>query len=570
LLNQYYKDPQQPGKNLRHSEAILSEQTASLYQAMPISLFASLLNAIILCWLLADNVNHTLIYLWLGISIGVTLFRASIWYAFRKFSSFIRDTSSWVNLFNTGVVLAAISWSFPSVFLFNHADIVHQTFMAFIIAGISAGSVSSLAHLRFPIMSFLSFLLIPLSVRYFIQENIVSSAMGFLTLLFYVFNIRSATSFYNSTRQNIELRLNAIDNENSLRESERNVRTLVNSIPLGVFNYNSNGEITRCNQTLSNMTGKTEEQIIGTKLINKENCGDFCQAILDSLEGKNAYFLGKTQLFDLPGTRKIRTLMRGLRDHDNNINGGVCVIEDISEEERLDKLKNDFVSVVSHELRTPLTTIVGTLKLINSGAISLTDSRASQMISMALNNSTRLHTLINNLLDINKLEQQQIAFDGKEINLLKLAAEAVEKNKTLETSHHVTIELDQSSEPIVILGDKYRLLQAVNNVISNAAKFSPKYGVILIRVGKHENSAVLTIRDNGPGIPQKFQDKIFEKFYQIDSSTVRRFEGSGLGLSIAKSIISQHRGKITVQSQEGCGATFIMEFPLENALKRAS
>jgi len=112
------------------------------------------------------------------------------------------------------------------------------------------------------------------------------------------------------------------------------------------------------------------------------------------------------------------------------------------------------------------------------------------------------------------------------------------------------------------------LMQALNHLISNAAKFSPRDGLILIRVGVHQGKAIITVQDNGPGIAPSHQQDIFEKFYQIDSATNRKFEGSGLGLSISKAIVKQHAGKISVQSQEGSGATFILEFPLYRNLQQ--
>jgi len=551
-------------------EAILREQTDSLYKAIPISLSASFLNVLILAGLLVDHASHGLIYSWVGFAFMVTVIRGLAWHSYRKQVKNIGEIKRWITLFNLGAILAGISWALPSLLIFPAIDIVHQTFLAFIVAGISAASVSSLAHLRFPIIAFLSLLLLPLTIEYFFLGNIVASAMGFLTFLFYLFNLRSAASFFNSTKQNIELRLKATQNENELRESEQNSRTLVNSVPLGIFHYNAAGEITHCNATLISMLGKTEQQIVGLKLCHDSNNSDeFARAITNSLLGKNGYFSGKTKLINLQGNAKFRAIMRGLYNSDKQIVGGVCVVEDLNDEERVDRLKNEFVSVVSHELRTPLTAIIGSLKLLDSGTIALEDPRAGSMIRMALNNSDRLFHLINNLLDINKLEQQNLSFDDKEINLLLLASEAIEQNKALELSHKVHICLDQSSEPVCVQGDKYRLMQALNNIISNAAKFSPENGLILLRVAKHNERALITVHDNGPGIALEHQGKIFEKFYQIDSTSIRKHQGSGLGLSIAKSIVMQHRGNISVQSQEGCGATFSLDFPIPYKMQHA-
>ena len=561
-------------KSLQNADdAIVFEQTELLYKAMPLSLITSFINVIILSGLINHHVDQTLLSVWFGIAFIVTVGRGFLWLAYRNASIEQRKNKKWTDYFNNGVIVAGFSWSLASLLLFPESDIVSQTFLAFIVAGISAASVTSLAYIRFSIVVFLSLLLLPLSIRFLANSSDVSLAMGFLALLFYVFNLRNANQVFKNTRQNILLRMQAVQRENNLRESEETSRTLVNSVPVGVMRYDQHGVIRNCNATLSNITGVPADQILEYNLITDTAHDDeFFHAISASLNNKNGYFLGRTKIFGQSRAIKIRAITRALINAEGNISGGVCVIDDLSEEDRIEKLKTEFVSVVSHELRTPLTAIIGSLKLINSGVIAVTDSRAEQMIDMALNNANRLHELINDILDINKLENN--SFNLSEygiIDLMQLARETIEANKALEVSHRVHLCFDPLSEQANIRGDASRLQQALNNLISNAAKFSPDNGMILIAVNKHEDSAIVSVSDQGPGISHSLHEKIFEKFFQIDSSAERNHGGTGLGLSIAKFIVSQHKGKISITSQEGAGATFTIELPLcSEALKQAS
>lgn len=543
-------------------DPVLSEQTESLYKAMPVSLLASMVNAILLALLIKQGSNLQLLSLWLTSMVGVLLFRGVLWNAYRKATRESKQHPHWVTRFNIGTILAALSWTIAIIFLFPEQNIIQQSFLAFIVAGISSGGVTSLSYLRLPIIAFLTLMLLPLSARFFALNTQVSWAMGSLIVLYYIFVMRNAMVFHHNTRQNIQLRLEAVRREKSLRESEEHSRTLINSVPVGVFQYNAGGEIIGCNETLATIVGKPADMLIGTKLITAE-CKDdpFTQALNDSLSGLKGYFLGTHHLCASGSNGKIRAIMRGISDGDDSITGGVCVIEDLSDETRLDRMKNEFISIVSHELRTPLTAIMGTLKLLDSGAIPWHEERARQMLDMALSNTDRLYKLINELLDINKFEQNKVELAWKPIDLLSLAQQAIDNNKSLEATHNVVFCLDQSSNSVWVNGDRYRLLQVLKNLLSNAAKFSPESGLILLRVNSSHDHAYLSVSDNGPGIDEKDKERIFEKFVQLDSSANRRYEGTGLGLSVVKTIIEQHHGKVSVDCLRNSGTTFTIDLP---------
>jgi signal transduction histidine kinase len=226
-------------------------------------------------------------------------------------------------------------------------------------------------------------------------------------------------------------------------------------------------------------------------------------------------------------------------------------------------MKGEFVSVVSHELRTPLTSIMGALSLLNTNAVGELPSRARGMISIGLQNADRLLRLINDILDVEKIESGKMEYNFAPIGVRQLIEEAVQANKAFLDQFGLSamIEFDGEDDPM-ICGDEDRLVQVLTNLISNAAKYSPEHGTIRVGAVCRDGMTRLWVKDEGPGVPENFKDRIFQKFSQADASDTRRKGGTGLGLSIAKAIVEQHRGMVGYESERGRGTTFYFDLPL--------
>ncbi|MBL6959336.1 MAG: PAS domain S-box protein [Rhodospirillales bacterium] len=228
------------------------------------------------------------------------------------------------------------------------------------------------------------------------------------------------------------------------------------------------------------------------------------------------------------------------------------------------RLKNEFVSTVSHELRTPLTSIIGSLAILNSGKAGELSDKFKSVLDIAQRNSQRLSLLVNDLLDIEKLEFGQLQLNERRIDVVELIEESIEVNKGYSDEYGVYFRLLETPPNIVIKGDKDRLLQVMSNLMSNASKFSPSGGVIEISGSASDGLASISITDHGSGIPKEFHDQVFDKFTQADSTATRHKGGTGLGLSITKSIVEQHGGNISFKTQKGKGTTFTFTLPLIN------
>jgi len=239
------------------------------------------------------------------------------------------------------------------------------------------------------------------------------------------------------------------------------------------------------------------------------------------------------------------------------------LIKDITERKKIERMKNEFISTVSHELRTPLTSIRGALGLINSGICGPLPDKMSGLLTIATNNTERLLLLINDILDIEKIESGNLRFDFKRLDLANVIEKAITDCSSYAVEHQIQYKFVGTTEPLQVNADPERLIQVINNLLSNAAKFSPKNGSVEVDLSKHHGFARISVRDHGPGIPAHFLPRLFEKFSQVDGSDKRHTGGTGLGLSIAKAIVEKHHGKISVETAENAGSTFHVDLPLQ-------
>lgn len=224
--------------------------------------------------------------------------------------------------------------------------------------------------------------------------------------------------------------------------------------------------------------------------------------------------------------------------------------------------KTQFVSTVSHELRTPLTSIKGALALLNSPMFADLKPEAKRLLNIAATNSDRLHALINDLLDLNRIEAGAMTFEPAPLDLADLLREAAEANEGYGSAFSVSLRLSLGDAPLVVNGDRGRLMQVMANVLSNAFKFSKPGDTVTVTLERHGTMARISIRDEGIGIPEGAEDKVFGAFSQLDASDSRKVSGSGLGMSIARRIVEIHDGRIDYSSVPGKGTTFFIDLPL--------
>jgi len=332
-----------------------------------------------------------------------------------------------------------------------------------------------------------------------------------------------------------------------------------------IISKNLNGDITGWNEGAEKMFGYTAIEAVGKPMLGLYPPD---QEIVEQNIVRKLLNGEKTQHFETVRLRKngtpfdISVTISPIINDEGEITGVSSIARDITENKRLERMKSEFISTVSHELRTPLTSIRGALDLVLGKSAAQLPDKTRKMLEMAARNSERLTLLINDILDLEKIESERIDFQFQHIDLIALARRALEDNEGYAHRHQVGLTLAACGlDTALIRGDERRMLQVFANLMSNAIKFSPRQSPVEISIAHHAEGYRVTVADQGPGIPKDFQDRIFQRFAQADSSDSREKGGTGLGLSITKAIIERHNGTIGYVSEPGEGTRFYFDLP---------
>jgi signal transduction histidine kinase len=247
----------------------------------------------------------------------------------------------------------------------------------------------------------------------------------------------------------------------------------------------------------------------------------------------------------------------------------VTVLHDATAEREGERLRSEFLSVVSHELQTPLTAIVGAADLLLDGEPGTLTAEQTRFVGAIRRNGDRLIGLVNDLLDVSRLEAGRVALDRQPLDLGALARSSVRAMANLfeQKGQTVVVDAPGPDDPPIppVLGDRRRLEQVLANLLANAGQYTPAGGQVEVRVRPGGKMVVLTVADNGPGIGPADQAHLFDKFYRGSSATNRRERGSGLGLAIVRSLVELHGGQVWLDSAPGEGARFSIALPAATA-----
>ena len=277
---------------------------------------------------------------------------------------------------------------------------------------------------------------------------------------------------------------------------------------------------------------------------------------------------------DSDNSRVLRIIASNFSDEQNNIVGTVYVFDDITDEHEIERMKSEFVSLVSHELRTPLTSIIGFISLILDGKTGNINQKQHESLSRAHRQSKRLATLINDLLDISRIEAGRIEMKRERVQIDRIAKRRIEELRPQADQKTISLLFETQSNLPPMIGDSDRIGQVFINLIGNAIKFTPDDGKVTVRISKSQQNASATdgfhvqVVDTGPGIPPEDREKVFDKFRQLGNLNARKPQGgTGLGLSIAAGIVDAHGGRLWVDSGDngnGCNFQFFMPLNHKN------
>ncbi|MGP1393909.1 MAG: CHASE domain-containing sensor histidine kinase [Inquilinaceae bacterium] len=344
-----------------------------------------------------------------------------------------------------------------------------------------------------------------------------------------------------------------------LRDQTKRTQAIVDTILDSIVIVDATGTIVSCNPATEDIFGHRPQDIIGahlTMLIPDPDryLTDYLYAEQMTVIANDCEVLGRRRsgaLFAIDLSLSPMTI--------NGKTQFTAVMRDISERKRNEKLKNEFIAIVSHELRTPLTSLIGSLALVQTGALGPIPDKVNNLVSIAYRNSRRLAVIVNDILSIEKIEAGHLDFKFGYTEIVALFREALTECQSYADEFDVRFVYEPEMDKAYVRADGARLVQVMANLLSNAAKFSPRGGEIRIRLSRAGEVIRVSVSDKGPGIPADQHDRVFEKFSQIDSSDTRHRQGSGLGLNISQAIIENHDSRIQLVSEVGKGATFFFD-----------
>jgi len=349
-----------------------------------------------------------------------------------------------------------------------------------------------------------------------------------------------------------------------LRQKQVQLDAIIKSLGEGLYQLNLEGSIVLINEAGCRILNYEPEELIGQKahefLHVMDNPDQECP-ILQVMKDGVTQRLEET--FRRKGGSQFPTqVVSSPLIMDGEIKGAVVSFVDISEKKEVEKRVSEFYSTVSHELRTPLTSIRASLGLLEGGLAGELSEKGAKLVVIARSECERLIRLINDILDIRKIEAGKLELNLQRLKVSKIVERAVEATAgmALQFAVHVRSDIDASDDECT--GDQDRLIQVVTNLISNAIKFSPTGGEVTVGVATAENTVCFSVADHGPGIPKELRPKLFGQFQQLDSSDSRSRGGTGLGLAISKAIVESHGGRIDVESVPGEGSKFFFTLPV--------
>ncbi|MFN7355627.1 MAG: ATP-binding protein [Pseudanabaena sp.] len=353
--------------------------------------------------------------------------------------------------------------------------------------------------------------------------------------------------------------------ETTLRQSEEQLRLITNALPVLISYVDEHQCYQFNNKAYEDWLGKVPTQIYGMNL--KSVWGNNCYTKLIAyvklaLLGQVVTYENEILLKD-GQLRSVNVTYIPHIDEQKNVKGFFSLTTDISERKAIERMKDEFIAVVSHELRTPLTSMHSALKILSTGRLGKLSKDGQQILKIADDNTERLVRLVNNVLDLQRIESGDVKMEKQICNVSTLMIQATEAMQPMAQHHGVVLIVEPVD--IKIFVDSDYIVQALTNLISTAIKFSSVNGKVWLTAEKKLNNEVLfSVCDEGQGIPSDKLENIFERFQQVDSSDSRRKGGTGLGLTICRKIVEQHEGKIWAESILGQGSTFSFTLPLLN------
>jgi two-component system phosphate regulon sensor histidine kinase PhoR len=359
------------------------------------------------------------------------------------------------------------------------------------------------------------------------------------------------------------------ERERSLRDiatEKSKIKTIINCMGDGVLVCDQDGCVVLTNPAASRMLMTSETSLLGNSLSQCHLSSDLSKTIEESLQAKDIGYTSVSQELSLGESQEIflRAHTAQVRNDLGETMGSVTVLQDISHLKELDKMKSEFIAMVTHELRAPIAAVEQQLTVILNKMAGEVTEKQEQLLSRDKERTKGLLDLIKDLLDLSKIEAGKMVQYKEPLALQEVIQRVVDLMKVEAENKKIDLRFTVPPEIPLINADRNSMEGIFTNLISNAIKYTPEGGKVLVKLGEEGGFLKATVPDTGIGIKKEDLSRIFDKFYRVKTSETRQIVGTGLGLSIVKSIVDAHLGSISVESEEEKGTTFTILFPKES------
>ncbi|MFC0561265.1 cell wall metabolism sensor histidine kinase WalK [Halalkalibacter alkalisediminis] len=342
------------------------------------------------------------------------------------------------------------------------------------------------------------------------------------------------------------------------REQKR-LKSVLTHMTDGVIASDKNGGIILMNKRAEELLNIPNHSVLGELLsdvlnlpenLSLEDLASFPDSLLLDLSSEEEEYL-------------LEAKFSVIQEEDGPINGLITVVHDVTEKEKIEQERREFVANVSHELRTPLTTMKSYLEALEDGVMN-DKELGPKFLNVTQNETERMIRLVNDLLQLSKIDSQDSKFTYQLVNMGSFLNDVIDRFEIIAVEKNITFKRKIANSPVYVKIAPDKLMQVLDNVISNAMKYSPEGEAIKIQMLQKEKFLQISIIDKGMGIPPESQTKIFERFYRVDKARARSVGGTGLGLAIAKELIQAHNGEIWAEGEYGKGTTINITLPYLN------
>jgi PAS domain S-box-containing protein len=565
---------------------IFADRIAHLYRQSILGILLTLLVGVIITVELWVPRYRDVTTMWWLITISIAAARYALYRGYLQRTD--RDEEKWLRWMAIGALAAGVNWGIAGAVFFPSHSNNQQVFLAFILAGLISGGIPVFSSVWWTYALYAAGIMVPFTYVLAAFGNRLFGELAMLVPVFYVANVAIAYRLdkvfsagfraredYTRISQEQDAMNAQIEEQlqellNARREVEASGRKLTlfaERAPIAVLEFDANATVLEMNPAAENLFGYSIGELIGRNglqmLFPVDEFGVNDSWWRDFIAGVRPATLDRLRCVRRDGLEIMcEFTFTPLVNDEGDVISIIAQGRDITQELEAERLKKEFTSTLSHELRTPLTSIIGSLQLINSGVLGDLEKDVAELTTIAERNGQRLLDLINDLLDIEKIESGKFELSPETVSLDSLLRDTLVLNKGFADRYNVRLAMEQQLPQVKVEADPKRLVQVATNLLSNAAKFSPEGGTVDVTLELVSDRVRIGVHDRGPGIPEAFRSRIFSRFAQADSTATRQKGGTGLGLAICKRLIEMMHGSIGFQDRPGGGSTFYFELPV--------